>query len=306
MIEVSGLTKTYGAVTALDNVSFKVQKGQVVGFLGANGAGKTTTMDIICGCIGADAGSVKIAGIDVFESPVEAKRRIGYLPDEPPLYTDMRVVDYVKYAATINRIPAAEIEGRVRDTIQKLSLQEVEHRIIGNLSKGFRQRVGLAQAIVHNPDVLVLDEPTEGLDPNQIVHIRQLIQELGGQHTIILSSHILSEVENTCDHIIIINRGRIVQQGTRDELVGMIRGKKQMQLRVRDNAEGALAKLRSLPQVVHAEMLSPKDQRLTLAIQGGDNEIDIIVDALMSGGFGLRELSGSARALEEVFFELTH
>jgi ABC-2 type transport system ATP-binding protein len=306
MIEVTGLTKTFGTVTALDNLSFKVEKGQVVGFLGANGAGKTTTMDIICGCIGADAGSVKIAGIDVFESPVEAKRRIGYLPDEPPLYTDMRVVDYVAYAATINRVPSSEIENRVRNTILKLSLTEVEHRIIGNLSKGFRQRVGLAQAIVHNPDVLVLDEPTEGLDPNQIVHIRELIQELGGKHTIILSSHILSEVENTCDRIIIINKGKIVQQGTRDELVSMIRGKKQMQIRVKDNVEGALAKLRTLPQVVHAEMLSPKDHRLTLSIQGGDSEIDAIVDALMSGGFGLRELSGSTRALEEVFFELTH
>jgi ABC-2 type transport system ATP-binding protein len=192
MIEVIGLSKRYGAVQALNNVSFSVSKGQIVGFLGANGAGKTTTMDIMCGCIGADAGTATIAGYDVTEHPLEVKRRLGYLPDVAPLHPEMRVEEFVTYAGRLHQIPGTQLRQRVGETLEKLSLGAVRRRLIGNLSKGYRQRVALAQAIVHNPEVLVLDEPTEGLDPNQIVQIRELIRSLAGHHTIILSSHILS------------------------------------------------------------------------------------------------------------------
>jgi ABC-2 type transport system ATP-binding protein len=306
MIEVSGLTKTYGAVRALDNLSFTVGKGQIVGFLGANGAGKTTTMDIICGCLGADSGSVKICGIDVLEDPIEAKKRLGYLPDEPPIYDDMKVRDYIEYAALLNMIPRTELKRRVDETIEKLSLGQVAHRLVGNLSKGFRQRVGLAQAIVHNPDVLILDEPTEGLDPNQIVHIRELIQQLGGQHTIMLSSHILSEVQNTCDHIVIIHKGKIVQQGTYNELLSTIKDGRVFQLRVANGSEKLLSEIRSIGGVTHAEMLNPREHRLQFALTEGDEALDRISEMTIKGGYGMRELSTKGKSLEAIFFELTN
>jgi ABC-2 type transport system ATP-binding protein len=194
MIEVNGLSKNYGDLAALSNVSFTVEKGQIVGFLGANGAGKSTTMDILCGCIGADSGFAKVAGFDITERPLEAKRRLGYLPDVAPLHHDMLVSDYIAYAAELHKVERGQIAARVSATIEKLALGDVRNRVIGNLSKGYRQRVGLAQALVHDPEVLVLDEPTEGLDPTQIAEIRKLIKSLAGQHTILLSSHILSEV----------------------------------------------------------------------------------------------------------------
>lgn len=305
MIEVSGLSKRYGNIQALSDVTFKVDKGQIVGFLGANGAGKTTTMDILCGCIGPDQGIAKIGGFDITTEPEEAKRRLGYLPDEPPLYNDMKVSEYIEYAARLHKIPGNEIKRRVDDTVDKLALGEVHHRLIGNLSKGFRQRVGLAQAIVHDPEVLVLDEPTEGLDPNQIVQIRDLIRSLAGQHTIILSSHILSEVQNTCDHIVIIHQGRVVQQGTYDDLVSHIGAQRPYFVSVRQNSGQLLQKLSTLSGLTQVKQSDLEDDRIDFTIDTNVTQIDHIARTVLDGGYGLREIAAKSKGLEEVFFQLT-
>jgi ABC-2 type transport system ATP-binding protein len=213
MIEAKDLTKTYGELRAVDGVSFKVDPGEILGFLGPNGAGKTTTMRILTGFLPPTSGQVVVAGYDVQEQPMEVKRRIGYLPETPPLYSDLSVLSYLSFVAKIKGIPKAERQGRIDWVLTRCGLSEVRSRLIGNLSKGFRQRVGLAQAIVHKPDVLVLDEPTIGLDPRQIREIRELIRELSKEHTIILSTHILPEVTMICTRAVIINRGRIVLEG---------------------------------------------------------------------------------------------
>ncbi len=305
MIEVSGLTKRYGDIQALSDVTFKVEKGQIVGFLGANGAGKTTTMDILCGCIGPDQGEAKIAGFDVTSNPEEAKRRLGYLPDEPPLYNDMFVHDYIEHAARLHLVPRTDIKRRVDDTIDKLSLGEVKNRVIGNLSKGYRQRVGLAQAIVHDPEVLVLDEPTEGLDPGQIVHIRDLIRSLAGQHTIILSSHILSEVQNTCDHLVIINQGRVVQQGTYDELVNQVGTRRHYFVRVDKDAARLREAVEKIPGIKDVKSHDNDSSRVEFFADSGDNLIDKVARTVLDGGYGLREITAKSKSLEEVFFQLT-
>lgn len=308
MIEVRGLSKTYGQLQALNNVSFTVERGQIVGFLGANGAGKTTTMDILCGCSGADSGTAVIAGFDITEQPVEAKKRLGYLPDLPPLHLEMTVEDYVTYAAKLHKVPTNALNTRVSDTLQRLSLNDVRHRLVGNLSKGFRQRVALAQAIVHDPEVLVLDEPTEGLDPGQIVQIRELIRSLAGKHTILLSSHILSEVQNTCDRIVIINKGRIVTQGTYEELTRDLSEGKVFRLRVAKSANEALTRLKGLPGIVHAHLEEDHGHEAIefgLDKSAGENAPEDVAKAMIDGGFGLRELHQKTKSLEEVFFQVT-
>ncbi len=308
MIEVNGLSKSYGAVQALRGVSFTVPKGHIVGFLGANGAGKTTTMDIMCGCIGADTGTVKIAGFDITEEPLEAKRRLGYLPDVPPLHGEMRVQEFITYAAKIHKVARLELKRRVDDTLEQLSLGQVRNRLVGNLSKGYRQRVALAQAIVHDPEVLVLDEPTEGLDPTQIVHIRELIRSLAGKHTIILSSHILSEVQNTCDQIIIVHNGRVVQQGKYEELVAELQSGKTYRLKVGQNTAGAISALSALPQVTSATAKSLEEGDIEFVLQKdvGDSVLDDVARKVLEGGYGLRALSAKTRSLEDVFLKLTH
>jgi ABC-2 type transport system ATP-binding protein len=208
MIEIRELTKNYGPHTAIQGLNFTVNKGEVVGFLGPNGAGKTTTMKIITGFMAPTSGEVKIGGVDVFESPVEVKKRIGYLPETPPVYGDMTVRDYLKFVANLKDVPKAKLKSHVDDALAKTQLTTVAHRMIQNLSKGFRQRVGIAQALVSQPEILILDEPTVGLDPRQVAEIRDLLKALRGQHTIILSTHILPEVEATCERVIIINKGR--------------------------------------------------------------------------------------------------
>lgn len=306
MIEVSGLTKRYGSVNALSDVSFTVEKGQIVGFLGANGAGKTTTMDIVCGCIGADAGTAKIAGFDITEAPLEAKKRLGYLPDVPPLHPEMRVEEFIEYAARLHKVPRTDVKKRVDGTIERLSLGDVRRRIVGNLSKGYRQRVALAQAIVHEPDVLVLDEPTEGLDPGQIVQIRELIRSLGGAHTIILSSHILSEVQNTCDHIIIIHKGRIVQQGRYEDLVAQIEAGRTYRMRVGQGAARLVTELARQGAVANPRSLGDEDREVEFALaRSGEAALDEVAKLAVSGGFGLRELAPKTKTLEEVFFQIT-
>ncbi len=307
MIEVSGITKTYGAIKALTDVTFSVPKGQIVGFLGANGAGKTTTMDILCGCIGPDVGVAKICGYDITDQPIDAKRKLGYLPDQAPIHLDMRVEDYISYSAKLHKIANNAIATRVDETLNQLSLTDVRHRVIGNLSKGYRQRVALAQALVHDPDVLVLDEPTEGLDPTQIAHIRELIRKLGGKHTVILSSHILSEVQNTCDYLIIIHKGKIVQQGTYEQLSATLEGGRVYRLRVGKNVESAKSLISSIPGLGQIKLTHPETFELefVLAKSTDDQALDDVAKKVVDSGLGLRELALKTKSLEEVFFQVT-
>jgi len=305
MIEVSALSKNNGELRALDKVSFSLDKGQIFGFLGANGAGKSTTMDIICGCIGADNGSAKIAGYDITEQPLEAKRRLGYLPDVAPLHDDMIVEEFIEYAGQLRKIPTNALKSRVDSTIEKLALGDVSKRLIGNLSKGYRQRVGLAQALVHDPEVLILDEPTEGLDPTQIIEIRKLIRSLAGQHTILLSSHILSEVQNTCDKIIIINKGKIVTQGTYDQLSASMESGHIYKLKVARNGSNALTTLGRIGVSNVKSGNTPEDIEFAVSTAAGDKILDDVAKAIVDGGFGLRGLTLKTRSLEDIFLQLT-
>ncbi len=224
MIEVENLTKRYGPTVAVSDLSFTVQKGEILGFLGPNGAGKTTTMRVITGFLPPTQGKVLVAGYDVVEDPLEAKRRTGYLPETPPVYPDMTVDEYLAFVARIKGVSHRDIKARLAEVDEKCAITDVRRRQIGKLSKGYRQRVGLAQALIHNPDVLVLDEPTAGLDPKQIIETRELIKRLAGQHTVILSTHILPEVSKTCQRVVVINAGQIVAVGTPDELMRRLQG----------------------------------------------------------------------------------
>ena len=307
MIEISGLTKSFGSTQVLTDISFKAEEGQIVGFLGANGAGKTTTMDILCGCLGADRGNARIFGYDITDSPLEAKGMLGYLPDVPPLHAEMRVMDYIAFAAKLRGVPAKKIPTRMNEVFTKLELHDVSGRVIGNLSKGYRQRVALAQALVHDPKVLVLDEPTEGLDPNQIVHIRELIKSLAGQHTIILSSHILSEVEQVCEKIIIIDKGSIVEQGTYQELLAKLDADLSYVLRVRENGEKLARELATLQAVTTPSYVEDLDEITFSLAKGAPPEtVDKVAQRVINGGYGLKELTAKTISLEDVFFRVTH
>jgi ABC-2 type transport system ATP-binding protein len=231
VIEVQNLTKRYGPFTAVEDVSFKVERGEILGFLGPNGAGKTTTMRILTGYMPATEGKAFVAGFDVFEQPVEAKRRTGYLPETPPLYPDMTVAEYLAFVAKIKGVPSAERKQRTAAVMERTRIADMANRLCVRLSKGYRQRVGLAQALIHNPDVLILDEPTAGLDPKQIIETRQLIKELAGDHTIILSTHILPEVSQTCQRVVIINKGKVVAVDTPDNLTARLRGSETLYIR---------------------------------------------------------------------------
>lgn len=304
MIEVVGLRKSFGNVLALNDISFRVEKGQIVGFLGANGAGKTTTMDIICGCIGADAGTAKVAGFEISEKPLEVKKRIGYLPDEPPLHKEMRVDEYLHYAGRLHGLQGTALLERVNELKERLGLQEMSQRLIGNLSKGYKQRVGLAQALVHNPEVLILDEPTEGLDPNQILQIRELIKGLRGKHTILFSSHILSEVESVCDEIVIVDKGRVAEQGTHQQLIQRLGGAREYQLRVRQGAEALAKRLGELNDL--SEIRTDNGaQLITFLTRENEQILDQVAQEVLQGGYGFKELAPKSKKLEDVFFQLT-
>ncbi len=244
MIEVAGLTKRYGRQTAVDGITFNVQKGEILGFLGPNGAGKTTTMRILTCFLPPTGGSARVAGYDVFENPLEVKRRVGYLPETPPLYPDLEVETFLDFVAKVKGVAAKDRKGKVADAVEKCRIGDVRTKLIGKLSKGYRQRVGLAQAILHNPEVLVLDEPTSGLDPKQINETRELIKGLGGDHTIILSTHILPEVSMTCGRVVIINNGRVVAEDTPDNLTHRLKGAGSLQPR---GAGGGRARVRPDP-----------------------------------------------------------
>lgn len=305
MIEVRDLSKDYGPHRAIHSLTFTVRKGEVVGFLGPNGAGKSTTMKIITGFMAPTSGQALIAGFDVFESPLEVKKRIGYLPEVPPVYTDMYVRDYLKYVAQLKGVAKDEINRGVNNAIEKTNLGEVQKRLIGHLSKGFRQRVGIAQAIVSSPDVLILDEPTVGLDPKQMHEIRELIKELKGQHTIILSTHILSEVQATCEKAIIINKGHIVAEDTIANLATFEKGKSRLFVRLKNEVSDLIKVLSGIKGVLTAES-GVTNKEWKIDIQGEEEVIEAVSARLVSEGLGLLELSPTKVDLEDVFLKLTY
>lgn len=305
MIQVRDLTKDYGSRRAINKLNFSISKGDVVGFLGPNGAGKSTTMKIITGFMAPSHGSASVAGFEVFESPLEVKKRIGYLPETPPVYGDMYVRDYLRYVAALKQVPKDKIEKSVDMAIEKTNLGEVQKRLIQHLSKGFKQRVGIAQAIVSDPEVLILDEPTVGLDPKQVAEIRDLIKSLKGQHTIILSTHILPEVEATCEKVIIINKGEIVAEDSIHNLATMEKGQSRLHIRVRKEVEDMKSLLSDIQQVLSVH-LGPSHKEWNVDVQGGDEVVDAISSRLVTKGYGLLELSPSKVDLEDVFLKLTY
>ncbi|MGQ0733720.1 MAG: ABC transporter ATP-binding protein [Acidobacteriota bacterium] len=306
MIEVRHLTKRYGPVTAVNDVTFKVEPGEILGFLGPNGAGKTTTMRVITGYMPASEGTVLVAGRDVFEQPIEAKRRTGYLPETPPLYPDMTVREYLTFVARIKGVPRKEVASRVDSVMKRTRVSDMASRHCSKLSKGYRQRVGLAQAIIHNPDVLVLDEPTAGLDIKQRFETRQLIRELGGAHTIVLSSHILSEVSETCQRLVIINKGRVVAEDSLDNLAARLRGSETTFAQVAGPAAEVESALAALPGVTGVRA-TPGTEVVDVEVdtnRGPDLRRDLAA-AIVNRGWGLIELRPLRMGLEDIFLKLT-
>jgi len=307
MIEVENLTKRYGPTLAVSNVSFKVQKGEILGFLGPNGAGKTTTMRIITGFLSASSGRVRVSGFDVSEQPLEVKKRIGYLPENPPVYPDMTVNEYLAFVGRIKGVPRGELKKRIAEVSEKCSVANVSNRQIGRLSKGYRQRVGLAQALIVNPDVLILDEPTAGLDPKQIIETRELIKGLAGQHTVILSTHILPEVSRTCQRVVVINQGKVVAVGAPEELTSRLQGYGTVLIDAEGPAPEIMSKLQSVAGVNLVEPREAAGSRVTLEVhteKGRDVRADL-ARAIVESGWGLFELKTSGMSLEDTFLKLT-
>lgn len=303
MIQVSHLTKMYGPRTAVNDLSFEVQKGEIIGFLGPNGAGKSTTMKILTGFMPATSGKAMIAGHDVFENPIEVKRNVGFLPETPPVYPEMQVDDYLDFTARLHGVAGSDAAKAVDMAIEKTGLGDVRKRLIGNLSKGYRQRVGLAQALAHNPQVLILDEPTVGLDPKQIIDIRELIKGLAGDHTVILSSHILPEVTATCQRIIVISKGQIVAEDTIDRLTTRMSKGLVYSLNVKNPASSGLDAIR---QIQGVKAVTTTAGKITVEIASGTDEIrDRIVETAVKQGMGVLEFSAERVSLEEVFLQLT-
>jgi ABC-2 type transport system ATP-binding protein len=306
MIQVDQLTKRYGPVTAIRDVSFGVEKGQVVGFLGPNGAGKSTTMKILSCFMPASSGAARVAGFDVFSQSIEVRRRIGYLPENAPLYADLAVAAYLDFVAEIKGVSRSARRARVAEVMDRCFIADVQHRMIGKLSKGYRQRVGLAQALLGDPEVLILDEPTIGLDPKQIAEIRTLIRSLAGQHTVILSTHILPEVSMVCDGVIIINRGSIVAQGTESELVRQVFPTARVQLQVAGATPDAAQALRAVPAVLSVEALPGQDGAAGFLVESPrDHDVrGDLVKLVTSRGWTLQELHRVGMSLEEVFIRV--
>jgi ABC-2 type transport system ATP-binding protein len=312
MIKVEGLTKRYARTVAVDNISFEVEKGQIVGFLGPNGAGKTTTMRILTCFLPPSEGKASVAGFDVQEHPMEVKRRIGYLPETPPVYPEMDVSEYLDFVGRLKGVSSADIKRRVDDSVDKCALGDVRNKLIGKLSKGYRQRVGLAQAIIHNPDVLILDEPTSGLDPQQIIEIRHLLASLAGEHTIILSTHILPEVEQSCERVIIISRGRVVAMDTVANLTNRMRGSEAIAVEIEAAADHptvseAQQRLEQVSGVSRVVAKEPKDGRLRYeveSLQGRQIRADL-ARTIVNAGWNLNELAGVGSSLEDIFLQLT-
>lgn len=308
MIEVENLTKKYGSHVAVDNLSFRVERGMIYGFMGPNGAGKSTTMNMMTGYIAATSGTVKINGYDILKNPEQAKKSIGYLPELPPVYPDMTVYEYLRFVAELKKVKKNERQVQIEDVMKQTQIEDVKGRLIKNLSKGYKQRVGLAQAIIGYPEVIILDEPTVGLDPKQIIEIRELIRELAKKHTIILSSHILSEVSAVCDHIMIISKGKLVASDTPEGLMTLLKGGRQMKLSVLGEQSKVEELLRSMESVKDFSMQPPRAEGMvSVNIRTEDTE-DIRVELfrrLAAADMPIMELSLSEKSLEDVFLELT-
>ena len=307
VIEVQHVTKRYGRVTAVDDVSFRVERGEILGFLGPNGAGKTTTMRILTGYMPPTEGRATVAGFDVFDQPLEAKRRTGYLPETPPLYPDMTVREYLSFVSKIRGVPGRERKERVATAMQRTHVADMADRHCGKLSKGYRQRVGLAQALIHNPEVLILDEPTAGLDPKQIIETRSLIRSLAGDHTIVLSTHILPEVSQTCHRVVIINRGRVVAVDTPENLTARLKGAETMYVHVdaaNGDAAAALAAIPGVTRVVAAEQRGASGAFEVESERGTDVRREI-ARTIVAHGWGLLELRPMRMSLEEIFLQVT-
>lgn len=306
MIHVEHLTKYYGPVAAIRDVSFRVERGEIVGFLGPNGAGKTTTMRILACFMPASEGTAKVAGYDVFTQSMEARRRIGYLPEHVPLYNDMPVAAYLDFVAELKGVSRAERKRRVAEVMERCLIADVQHRLVGRLSKGYRQRVGLAQALVNDPEVLILDEPTIGLDPRQIIEIRSLIKSLAGQHTVILSTHILPEVSMVCSRVIIINAGQIVAVDSPENLTVRLSQSDRIQVQVEGPAEAVLAELSRVPGVLSVNQKALVNGIGTFVVESARDR-DVRRDlstAIMRRGWGLLELRGMGMTLEDIFIKL--
>jgi ABC-2 type transport system ATP-binding protein len=307
VIEVQNLTKRYGPFTAVSDLSFRVERGEILGFLGPNGAGKTTTMRILTGYMPATEGKAIVAGFDIFDQPIEAKRRIGYLPETPPLYPDMTVRDYLTFVAKIKGVPASERKTRVGTVMEKTRVADMAERLCARLSKGYKQRVGLAQALIHNPDVLVLDEPTAGLDPKQIIETRELIKGLAGDHTIVLSTHILPEVSQTCQRIVIIAKGRVVAVDTPDNLTARLRGSETLYVQIDASGADAVNALSQVAGVIRIAEADRKGQVVGYEVeseQGRDVRREL-ARAVVQQGWGLLEFRPLRMSLEEIFLSLT-
>ena len=312
MITVNGLTKRYARTVAVDHISFEVQKGQIVGFLGPNGAGKTTTMRILTCFLPPSEGSATVAGFDVLEKPLEVKKRIGYLPETPPLYPEMETREYLTFVGKLKGLSGPALATRVGEVSERCAIADVSDKLLGKLSKGYRQRVGLAQAIIHNPDVLILDEPTAGLDPKQINETRELIRSLAGDHTIILSTHILPEVEQTCERVIIINKGKLVATDSVQNLQNRARGVESIVLEV-EGRTGALdssviqQRLETVSGVSRVVFKEIRQNRSIFEVESLKDRFirGDLARAVVESGWNLNELRPSAMSLEEIFLQLT-
>lgn len=304
MIEVSHLSKQYGDVVAVEDVSFRAEKGVILGFLGPNGAGKTTTMRMLTCYLPPSSGEAKVAGFDILEESMEVRKRIGYLPEQPPVYHDMTVGAYLRFVAKIKGVPGPQLNGRLDDTMEKTGIAHHRDTVIGHLSKGYRQRVGLAQALVHEPDVLILDEPTVGLDPKQIIEIREVIKGLGGDHTVILSTHILPEVSMTCSQLVIINNGRIAGEGTPESLMAQLKEGEVLRAHIDGPTDEIRAMLQGLEGVL--DVSSEPGEGIYLVTSGPGQDVrDALTKQVVDGGYSLRELRPLDMTLEDIFLSLT-
>jgi ABC-2 type transport system ATP-binding protein len=308
LIEVQDLTKSYGSVIAVDHVSFTVNKGEILGFLGPNGAGKTTTMRILTGYMPATSGTARIAGFDVFDDSLEVRRHIGYLPEAPPLYPDMTVASYLDFVARIKNVPSERRAERVADAMRKTNIEDKRDQLIKRLSRGYKQRVGLAQALVHDPDVIILDEPTVGLDPKQIIEVRHLIKGLAGNHTIILSTHILPEVSMTCDRVVIINKGKIAAVDTPENLTAQLKGGQKIRVEVQAPERSLQELLAQIPGVSRTQVeAAHANGHVTATVEAaaGKDVRSQIAAGVVQKGWPLFELRGVSLSLEDIFLQLT-
>lgn len=309
MIEVRNLTKTYGQHHAVDDISFTVEDGEILGFLGPNGAGKTTTMNILTGYISATSGQAMIDGVDILDDPEGVKKKIGYLPEFPPVYNDMTVGEYLDMVAKLKKLKEADRKKSVESVMNVVGIADMRKRLIANLSKGYKQRVGLAQALIGDPKILILDEPTVGLDPKQIIEIRNLIKDLGKKHTIIFSSHVLSEVSAVCERVIIINKGKLVASDTPDNLSRQLQGANRLQIRVAAPEKQAVKIVRDIPGIRNVQYQGEREEGTSDIIVETDADLDVrktVFNGMARSGYPLLMMRPLDMSLEEIFLKLTH